>query len=387
MVTTPKAVRVKTTDGWQDIGYQGPPGPPSGQMQLIQEVVLTGAQASIDFLNIPQTFAHLQLYAYARSSDAQLDTDLALRLNNDSSASYFYQYQYAAGASVVGGELGAQTRMGLGVMPGANAPAGFFGQSDILIENYTSTVGNKIATGRAFWLRGTGGGSFIIRHAGGGQNVIGVPITRLTVFPAAGNFVAGTRVGLYGIKAEPEGLRQNWNDHAIVYYAGASAALGALAANTWKTVPLGATPKLERARRRVYAQRERLRDDPRCGRLPGRGRRGDGHARLPHGLHGGHQRGRRLGHRPPTRRGLRHESRDPPRGRLGTIRATVPNVTLFVNFAAGVALTGVILDSFSVHRTGAGPPGPPGSGDGSPRPTPSRPATRRTARSTRRRRA
>ena len=26
-MSTPKAVRVKTTDGWQDIGYQGPQGP------------------------------------------------------------------------------------------------------------------------------------------------------------------------------------------------------------------------------------------------------------------------------------------------------------------------------------------------------------------------
>jgi hypothetical protein len=210
MPPTPKAVRVRTSNGWQDIALIGPQGPPSGAMQLIEDKILSAAAPSFDFQNIPQTFAHLQLIVYGRSDQAVSTTQVYLRANNDSAANYDFVLA-ALSPTYAAVEAVAQTALQIGYMPGGSAVANSFGSNIVDIPNYAQAVGLKNFSMFASMKPQLSAGNYNTHILSGfWRNT--VAINRLTVLPGAGNFVAGSRATLYGLSVETEGMRQNWTD-------------------------------------------------------------------------------------------------------------------------------------------------------------------------------
>lgn len=170
----------------------------NGFMRMLADTTLVGSAATIDFTSIPATFAHLRLAIYGRGDTVAVGTNILARLNNDSTAVYQYQLLLASAAVASAVEGLAQTSIVLGNMPAASAGANFFGACVIDLLHYAGATNQKVLEYLTGFRSGgaTGNGT---TYKGSGWWANGAAINRLTLIPAAGNFVAGTRATLYGI--------------------------------------------------------------------------------------------------------------------------------------------------------------------------------------------
>lgn len=165
-------------------------------MGCVADSTLVGSAASIDFTGIPTTYAHLMIVVYARGDTAASSTNLLARLNNDSAANYDNQFLSSQAAVSTASESLAATALTCGAIPAATAGANLFGQAEILVAHYAGAANNKST--RTVWGMKIGTASTNLNV---GDNTgfwrSSAAINRVTLFPAAGNFVAGTRVSIY----------------------------------------------------------------------------------------------------------------------------------------------------------------------------------------------
>lgn len=154
--------------------------------------------ASITTPTLPGTYKHLRVVYTARSDAAANFEGLLLRFNSDSAANYDSQWLQAAGTGVSSsGSLGA-TAATLGALTAASSPAGYFGTGAIDIPAYRDTVAFKSATGPAnYKFDTTATGYFVLTYAGTWKST--AAISMITFLPGAGNFIAGTRITVYGM--------------------------------------------------------------------------------------------------------------------------------------------------------------------------------------------
>lgn len=170
-----------------------------GVVRPIADSLLVGSVASFDFQSILADFAHLRLVLSGRGDNATANIGVQIRMNNDSGANYDYQVFRAAGTTLTGTEFFAQTSIQVANIPGSTATANFFGVCTIEIPGYTGATGFKPIVATNYQQQGSSAGQTITQVLGGSWRSAGVAINRLTVFPAAGNFIAGSRATLYGL--------------------------------------------------------------------------------------------------------------------------------------------------------------------------------------------
>lgn len=162
----------------------------------IAEVVLGAAAATIDFTAIPATYRHLLVYLYARG-DSGVVTNLQIRFNNDSAANYDYQRHQGQAAASVASESFAQTQIAAFSLVAASSPVNIFNCYSMWIPHYANTANQKVALLDAFHKEGITTGLMVTYHVGAAYRSTAA-ISRVTLFPGAGNFVAGTMASLYG---------------------------------------------------------------------------------------------------------------------------------------------------------------------------------------------
>lgn len=172
----------------------------SGDITRIFDSILGAPAASID--TDPTSlggYLHLMGVLNARSdSGAGIGTSL-IRLNNDSGNNYGRQISGASGGSLVaaGDNISTVGAGWIGDIPGSTAAAGLAGAYTFWIENYLGTAFNKMihATGGVFWE-----GNARAQENTASIWVNTAAVTRIQAFPPAGNFVAGSRLTIYGLK-------------------------------------------------------------------------------------------------------------------------------------------------------------------------------------------
>jgi hypothetical protein len=164
----------------------------------ISDTTLGGSAANVDIASIVGTYAHLLIFAYARGDTAATNTALGVRLNGDAAANYDYQQLGGVGTGVVSGEQFAQTLMSAGFMPANTAGANLFGAHCIFIPHYAGSTNNKVAVSISATKTGVTTAT-MFNYLVGAFWRSNAAINRITLLPAAGNFVAGTRVSLYGM--------------------------------------------------------------------------------------------------------------------------------------------------------------------------------------------
>lgn len=144
------------------------------------------------------SLAHLLVVAQLRTTEAIVISSAVVTLNNDSGANYDAQVVRGRDvtASAVDGQAGA-TQFNV-IAPGASAAAGVFGAQLLVVPNYAATVAEKSALAI---------GGFADEAAAGGDAGARTyhwrstaAVTRL-IFTAgsASNFLAGSRVTVYGV--------------------------------------------------------------------------------------------------------------------------------------------------------------------------------------------
>lgn len=172
-----------------------------GAGQIADKTVTPGPDANIDLQSLPATYAHMLIIAEGRGDTAATTIGARLRFNNDSGTNYGSQVVTALGsaAPAAGEEVtGTPTSAALGNFTASTAPASGSSPIIIFIPQYAGTTFFK----SAFVLSGD--------RRGGGASGIGLfistiqwastaAISRVTVLPAGGNLIAGSRMTIYGI--------------------------------------------------------------------------------------------------------------------------------------------------------------------------------------------
>ena len=172
-------------------------GATSAMMQLYDNVA-AGAIASWDVSSISQAYNYLKVLVQGRSDNATVLTTILLRLNNDSAANYNGNNPTFQNATVVGGETLGATSMPVGAVPGSTATANRPGNSELVIHDYKGTVFHKQVTGSAMHTRDDSTTNQEVQLLGGLWRSTAA-VNRITVTPAAGNFIAGSRLTIYGL--------------------------------------------------------------------------------------------------------------------------------------------------------------------------------------------
>lgn len=158
----------------------------------------SGASASYDFTDISGGFTHLQLRIYGRCGDASSQQAVQVRFNGDSGNNYDYLLWYITSAGLSQFQTNAAAQALAGIIPGSTAGASLFSSSIVTIPDYVQTTGNKTLHVEASHKIGTGGTDLTAYHITGFWRS-SVAINQITLTPAAGAFIAGSRADLYGI--------------------------------------------------------------------------------------------------------------------------------------------------------------------------------------------
>lgn len=164
----------------------------------IAENILVGTAASVTFSSIPATYRSLQLMIVARGDTAATFINTAMRFNGDTGANYDDGRIVAAATTVSAAETINGTSMLIGDAAAASATAGLPSTWNIWIPWYAGTTFWKQHLTQNELGTGTGTGTIHTRvFTGRWRNT--AAINSLTIFPTAGNFIAGSSFALYGI--------------------------------------------------------------------------------------------------------------------------------------------------------------------------------------------
>ena len=166
---------------------------------VLGDVKMLSAQASVSFTSIPNTYASLVVVYQVRGDNAGVsNTGIRVTFNNDSGSNYNGQFVGGNNTTAYAAIQTAAAFGYLGEMPAATATSGYSSSGTIEIPNYMGTAFFKNAMFAT--TRDTNGyGANMVAYRGHIVWKSTTAISRIDLFPQAGNFLTGSRVTLYGI--------------------------------------------------------------------------------------------------------------------------------------------------------------------------------------------
>lgn len=172
-------------------------------MVVIHDQVLTADAASFDVQNIPQGYKHLRVVAQLRGTLASIATGVNVQFNGDTGANYDVQYLLAADTGGASDGIPAQVRAYAGGVPGSTATASKAGLTEFTIPNYAGTTFEKTLVGMAGHTRTTTASDFyVIQYMSHWRSA--AAINRVAVLPDSGDWLAGSRLTIYGLGGAPQ---------------------------------------------------------------------------------------------------------------------------------------------------------------------------------------
>ena len=166
----------------------------------IYDTTLGASAANVDITGISATYAHLMMSVYARGDNASANTSMLIQFNGDTAANYDYQLLQAFAAAPAASETFAATSAFIGLIPANTAGANLFGSTEFFLPHYAGSTNNKESVSINSLKTGTTTGLMGVYLIGGAWRSTAA-VNRITIFPVAGNFVAGTRVTIHALGA------------------------------------------------------------------------------------------------------------------------------------------------------------------------------------------
>lgn len=171
----------------------------AGALTLITETVTASSAADVTFSSISASYRDLEIRIRGRGDTAATEIGVWLQFNDDTGSNY------SAALGVFNGTGSASSAQNLATtalkrlfdIPAASATASYCGTGTIVIGDYRGTTFFKSAHGQAGMVRNTSSNG-ALAELGGGIWISTSAITKVKVFLAAGNFVDGSVVSLYG---------------------------------------------------------------------------------------------------------------------------------------------------------------------------------------------
>lgn len=184
-------------DGSGTLGYKADPSGGGGALTQIATQDVASAVASVTFSSIPGTYRDLVLVGVTRTDSANASDHIQFRANGDTGANYDWQTFVALGTTNAAAEGIGVTFADLAEATGGGTGTAIPGSFTLDIADYAGTTFHKSFRATSVARISTGGSGQRDRLASGFWRSTAA-ITSLTAFPAAGNFVAGSRFALYG---------------------------------------------------------------------------------------------------------------------------------------------------------------------------------------------
>lgn len=157
---------------------------------------LGSAGASFDITSVPTWGSHIKIVLVGRGDTAASSVAVTLRFNNDAAANYTSERLFANATSVTGSESVSATSANAGGLAAASATANHAGMVEIVIPNFRGTTFFKNYTGVSGWTQALTTTNVNVDIRSGAWASTSA-ITRVTIIPGAGNFVAGSRCTAY----------------------------------------------------------------------------------------------------------------------------------------------------------------------------------------------
>ena len=166
-------------------------------MAQLYDSVLSGTAASFDVQNISQAYNHLKLVVLVRGDNGAAAQASSIRFNNDSAGNYQYNILRGNNSLTTSQLLAAQTAGHFGTIPGAGLTASYFAGGEILIPSYALTSAFKVYSSNLASPAPTAANAYMDVIDGVWSST--AAINRITLFPAAGSWIAGSRLTIYGL--------------------------------------------------------------------------------------------------------------------------------------------------------------------------------------------
>lgn len=167
-----------------------------GTLDVISDSTLGADAANFDVTSIPGTFAVIEWFLHGRLTTAGGDLRVRVRMNNDSGSNYSWERVFAHSGGAGQDGSNSDTSIVVCELPSSGAAAGRSGAAHGSFPSYASTTFHKNVIAYSGYNQGNDTGRVAQTTEGIWLNT--AAITRLTFIPAADNFLAGTRLILYG---------------------------------------------------------------------------------------------------------------------------------------------------------------------------------------------
>jgi len=159
----------------------------------IQSITLTADTNTVSFIGIDQNYTDLEIIVNARGSHTD-NANFYYRINGDTGANYSVTRVQGNGSSAASNRGNSQSVGYIGYVDGSNSTAGIFGNTKIIVNNYTAASPKNLISKGA--TPGTNGYAAFFVNCYRGSTL---PVTSISFTPDAGNWVAGSTFSLYGI--------------------------------------------------------------------------------------------------------------------------------------------------------------------------------------------
>lgn len=194
-----KTTGITSSTGWQVYTVASAV---SGLIQLYDSGYLAAPQPTLDTgaAGFSTAFTHLIVKLIARGDFGSGNVIVEMTFNGDTGPNYESDRMWVGQATApAGGEDTGSYAVPLAgrAMPGAQGPADYFSVATIEIPFYAQPTANVYKSWTAT-STGYSSQNYRVNGANGGWwNVAGTAISRITLTPASGNFVAGSRLMVY----------------------------------------------------------------------------------------------------------------------------------------------------------------------------------------------
>lgn len=161
---------------------------------LLQSTTLGVNTASVTF-NVPtSTYNTLRVAWKARADNAVTFQSMNMRYNGVSSSSYITQ-DITGSTTTAAAVIVLQSFLQVGTLPGASGTALYFGTGTVSITGASDAVNYITASGTCVNIYNSGSG---VAGVYGGLLAQAGPVSSVTLFPNAGNFLAGSVFSIFG---------------------------------------------------------------------------------------------------------------------------------------------------------------------------------------------
>ena len=184
------------------LGFLAGSGGVAGDYELIETYILGSSQSSITFSNLgdySSTYKHLQIRAVAKSTNSGAEQTTLLTYNGDTTTTNYRAHQlYGFNGSVGSADTISFARQMIGYTARADV-TNVFGAIVIDILDPYSTTKNTTARSLSGNVAGTGANAVVNLQSHLYINTDAISSATLAPL-AGGNFIAGSRFSIYGVR-------------------------------------------------------------------------------------------------------------------------------------------------------------------------------------------